>query len=112
MCIRDRIVHTADWQLGKPFGRFPDDVRTALMEARLDVIDTIGRVAEEHRATHVVVAGDVFDTPAIRRRLRMFRLFYLLTAIGMWPRAIRNWWRRRRQPREGFKGDTLQPGNP
>lgn len=59
-----------------------------------------------------MLAGDVFDTPAIRRRLRMFRFFYLLTAIGMWPRAARNWWRRRRQPREGFKGDTLQPGNP
>lgn len=56
-----RIVHTADWQLGKPFGRFPEDVRAALAEARLDVIDTIGTLAIERKAGHVLVAGDVFD---------------------------------------------------
>ncbi|WP_242112058.1 NAD(P)/FAD-dependent oxidoreductase [Luteimonas aquatica] len=59
-----------------------------------------------------MLAGDVFDTPAIRRRLRMFRFFYAMTALGMLPRALRNWWRRRRQPREKFQGDTLQAGNP
>lgn len=56
-----RIVHTADWQLGKPFGRFPEDVRAALAESRLDVIDTIGALALARKAGHVLVAGDVFD---------------------------------------------------
>ncbi len=29
-----RLIHTADWQLGKPYGRFDSDVRAALSEAR------------------------------------------------------------------------------
>ena len=57
-----RFIHTADWQLGKPFGRMPDDVRTALQEARLDAIDAIGKLAADKSADDVLVAGDVFDT--------------------------------------------------
>lgn len=57
-----RFIHTADWQLGKPFGRFEAATRTALTEARFDAIDAIGRAAAEHGAGHVLVAGDVFDT--------------------------------------------------
>lgn len=56
-----KIVHTADWQLGKPFGGFPDEVRSALTEARFEVIDRIAEVALANQASHVVVAGDVFD---------------------------------------------------
>ena len=55
------IVHTADWQLGKPFGGFPDEVRSALTEARFDAIDRIAEVAAANQASHVVVAGGVFD---------------------------------------------------
>lgn len=40
-----RLIHSADWQLGKPFGRFPQEVRTALGEARFDAIDRIGALA-------------------------------------------------------------------
>jgi flavin-dependent dehydrogenase len=58
-----------------------------------------------------MISGDVFDSPAVRRRLRLFRVFYAITALGMLPRALRNRWRRRRQVREGFSDDTLQPGN-
>ena len=36
-----RFLHTADWQLGKPFGRFEPEVRAALGEARFDAIDRI-----------------------------------------------------------------------
>lgn len=56
-----KIIHSADWQLGKPFGRFPHEVRNALAEARLDVIDELGKAAATAGAAHVVVAGDVFD---------------------------------------------------
>ncbi|WP_279312486.1 DNA repair exonuclease [Acetobacter sp. AN02] len=58
-----RILHTADWQLGAPFAAFPERVRTLLAEARLDVIDRIGAVARENDVRHVLVAGDVFDSP-------------------------------------------------
>jgi DNA repair exonuclease SbcCD nuclease subunit len=43
-----RLIHTADWQLGKPYGRFDSDVRAALSEARFDAIDAIGKAAAEH----------------------------------------------------------------
>ena len=56
-----RILHTADWQLGKPFGRLPPEVRTLLQEARLDVIDTLAAAALTSGAGHIIVAGDVFD---------------------------------------------------
>src|SRR3546814_1268176 len=57
-----RFLHTADWQLGKPFGRFEPEVRAALGEARFDAIDRIGEVAAANQVEHVIVAGDVFDT--------------------------------------------------
>lgn len=56
-----KVMHTADWQLGKPFGRFPSEVRVALSDARLDVIDRIGAVSVSSGSNHVLVAGDVFD---------------------------------------------------
>ncbi|WP_027522035.1 DNA repair exonuclease [Bradyrhizobium sp. Ec3.3] len=58
-----RFIHTSDWQLGKPFGRVPDQARTALFEARLDAIDTLAAAARREGADLVLVAGDVFDSP-------------------------------------------------
>ena len=57
-----RFLHTADWQLGKPFGRFDPEVRAALSEARFDAIDRIGEAAAAQQVVHVIVAGDIFDT--------------------------------------------------
>ena len=57
-----KLIHTADWQLGKPYGRFEPEVRAALSEARFDAIDAIGKAAALHGVDHVLVAGDVFDT--------------------------------------------------
>ncbi len=55
------FLHTADWQLGKSFGRLPPEVRTLLQEARLEAIDTLAAAARASGARHVLVAGDVFD---------------------------------------------------
>jgi len=44
-----KFIHTADWQLGKPFRRFPQEVSAALGEARLDVIDRLTEVAASRR---------------------------------------------------------------
>lgn len=55
-----------------------------------------------------MLAGDVFDSPLVLRRLRVFRTIYALTALGMAPGALRGWWRRRRAMRASFDGDTLQ----
>jgi len=59
-----RFIHTADWQLGKPFGGMPGDVRAALQEARFDAIDAVAEAAVVEGASLVIVAGDVFDSAA------------------------------------------------
>lgn len=65
------FVHTADWQLGKPFRNFTD--RAPLLEqARFDCIGRIAEVARNAGARHILVAGDVFDNqqPAERTLAR------------------------------------------
>ncbi len=57
------FIHTADWQLGKPFSRVADEgKRTRLQEQRIAAIRRIGDVVRAHDAAFVVVAGDVFDS--------------------------------------------------
>jgi DNA repair exonuclease SbcCD nuclease subunit len=80
-----KIVHTADWQLGKPFGGFPNEVRAALAEARLDVIDRIAEAAMQQRAGHVLVAGDVFDNIEPGDRV-------LVQALSRMGRTALQWW--------------------
>jgi DNA repair exonuclease SbcCD nuclease subunit len=52
--------------IGKPFGRFEEDLRARLREARYQKIARLARIAREHKATHILLAGDTFDaeTPA------------------------------------------------
>ena len=59
------FIHTADWQIGKPFGAFDDRKRTLLREARLTAIDRIADAAVACGAHCVLVAGDVFDSPTV-----------------------------------------------
>jgi len=80
-----RLIHTADWQLGKPYGRFASDVRAALGEARFDAIDAIGKAAVEHGAAHVLVAGDVFDTEGPEDRV-------IVQAVSRMQRYACTWW--------------------
>jgi len=56
-----RFIHTADWQIGKVFKQVGER-EAVLQAARLDVIETIGRLAQDQDAPHVLVAGDVYDT--------------------------------------------------
>jgi len=69
-------------------------------------------VWQVEQAVISMLAGDVFDNPAVLKRLRLFRLIYALTAVQLAPRALRGWLRRRRAVRDSFSGDTLQQGNP
>ncbi len=80
-----RFIHTADLQLGKSFGRFEHDVRSALAEARFDAIDTLGKLAAEKKADHVLVAGDVFDTEWPDDRV-------LVQAVSRMQRYSCRWW--------------------
>lgn len=58
-----RFLHTSDWHIGKPFGRFPREKSAMLAEARLTAIDRLADAARGAGARHIVVAGDAFDRP-------------------------------------------------
>ena len=65
-----RLIHTADWQIGKPFRQFGER-EPVLQEARLVAIESIGALARREAVAHVLVAGDVYDSeaPALRTLL-------------------------------------------
>lgn len=59
-----RVIHTADWQIGKPFGTVADEQkRFRLQQERMAAIGRIRDVVRVHDAQLVVVAGDLFDSP-------------------------------------------------
>ncbi|MEM9281975.1 MAG: DNA repair exonuclease [Verrucomicrobiota bacterium] len=57
------FIHTADWQLGKPFASVDDPDKAAkLRSERIEVIKRIGKIASELKTDFVLVAGDLFDS--------------------------------------------------
>lgn len=73
-----RFIHSSDLHLGKPFGRFPEDVRVRLRQARADVLARLAELARINQASHILLAGDTFDqmTPAptvVRQALNAMR---------------------------------------
>ena len=61
-----RFLHTADWQIGKPYLSVEDErKRFRLQQERLQVIDRIGTVVQRQAASFVLVAGDLFDSPTV-----------------------------------------------
>lgn len=62
-----KILHTADWQLGKPFASIEDeDNQTLVRQARMDAITRIRDIAEKEKVAAVLVAGDLFDSPSVK----------------------------------------------
>jgi ABC-type uncharacterized transport system fused permease/ATPase subunit len=58
------LLHSADWQIGKPYARVSDpDKRALLRQVRLQAIGRIATHAAATAAELVVVAGDLFDSP-------------------------------------------------
>lgn len=51
-----RVLHTADWHLGKRLERY------SRLEEQEAVMDEICRIAEEQQADLVLIAGDLYDT--------------------------------------------------
>src|SRR5437870_3565253 len=58
-----RLLHTADWHLGRRFPSFPEEAQKKLSRARMDVIATILDVARRNAVDAVLCAGDLFDDP-------------------------------------------------
>ncbi len=102
-----KFIHTSDLHLGKPFGRFGEDLRVRLREARHEKIFELARIARTEGASAVLLAGDTFDaeTPSpqvVRHAMRAFAAepditWYLmpgnhdsLAAGDLWDRASKD----------------------
>lgn len=59
-----KILHTADWHLGRAFPSFAEEDETKLTRARIDAVDRLLGLAESYAVDAVLCAGDLFDDPA------------------------------------------------
>ena len=58
------FLHSADWQIGKPYARVQDpDKRARLRQERIAMIGRIGTQIAPCQASFLLVAGDLFDSP-------------------------------------------------
>ncbi|MEF8722585.1 MAG: DNA repair exonuclease [Candidatus Accumulibacter phosphatis] len=79
-----RLLHTADWQIGKLFGQFEPDQAALLADARYKAVERLATLASEQALDLVLVAGDVFDAQGVADRT-IHRLFNALAAFsGRW----------------------------
>lgn len=76
-----RILHTADWHLGKRLDDF------SRMEEQRAVLQEIGEVADREEADAVLVAGDLFDTfnPSTEAVELLYKTLKKLTNNGRRP---------------------------
>ena len=58
-----RLLHTADWHLGRRFPSFPEEGQKKLSRARMDVVGRILDVARRNAVNAVLCVGDIFDDP-------------------------------------------------
>ncbi|MFZ5440666.1 MAG: metallophosphoesterase family protein [Myxococcota bacterium] len=65
-----KLLHTADWHLGRRFPRFGVEAGKTLTRARRDVLERIFLEAERGQVDAVLCAGDLFDTPTPDRDFR------------------------------------------
>jgi predicted phosphodiesterase len=78
------FLHTADWQIGRQYSQFPADDAVPLAAARLAAVETIARLATEHKVDAVLVAGDVFDAQTVADRT-IRKLFNAMQGyVGPW----------------------------
>ena len=79
-----RLLHTADWQIGRTYAFFDPDDAAILAEARTTTVERIAALATEERVDLVVVAGDVFDAQTVTDRT-IRRLFLAMQGFaGPW----------------------------
>lgn len=63
-----KLLHTADWQLGKPFAGVADLQKRALIQqARINVLHRLPELVRQHQIEMMVVAGDLFDSPSVTK---------------------------------------------
>lgn len=65
-----KILHTADWHLGKRLDRF------SRLDEQVLVLDEIVQIAEQQKVDVILVAGDLFDN--FNPSVEAIELFYKL----------------------------------
>ncbi len=79
------FIHTADWQIGKPFASLTDtNKRAKLSGARLTAISQLATLVTAHQASFVLVAGDLWDSVTPTKAL----VSETLHAIGQIPAPV------------------------
>ena len=79
-----KLLHTADWQIGKLYGQFEPDDAALLAEARFAAVERLAQLASVQGVHMVLVAGDVFDAQGVADRT-VHRLFNCLRGFaGPW----------------------------
>lgn len=79
-----RILHTADWQIGRIYKQFNAEDGALLADARFKVVEHLATLAKEHAVGAVLVAGDVFDAQGVADRT-IHRLFNAMQGFpGHW----------------------------
>lgn len=64
-----RFLATADWQLGMTAHFLPEEARVRYQQDRLDAVVRLGELAAAEDCAFVVVAGDVFESNQLDRRV-------------------------------------------
>jgi DNA repair exonuclease SbcCD nuclease subunit len=79
-----KLLHTADWQIGKQYGQFDSDDAALLADARFAVVERLAQLAAAQGVDVVLVAGDVFDAQGVADKT-IHRLFNSMAAFsGPW----------------------------
>ena len=64
-----KFIHSADWQIGKPFGTIEnEESRIMLKHQRIKTLSAISDAVKDYNAEFVVVAGDMFDSDTVSRQ--------------------------------------------
>ncbi|WP_308368040.1 MULTISPECIES: DNA repair exonuclease [unclassified Microbulbifer] len=79
-----RFLHTADWQIGRQYGRFAEEDAAVLSDARFKTVERLAELAVAEKVDAVLVAGDVFDTQTVSDRT-LHRTFQCMSGFaGPW----------------------------
>lgn len=79
-----RILHTADWQIGRQYGRFATDDAVVLAQARLQAVARIAELAIDQSVAAVLVAGDLFDAQTVSQRTLQQTFLAMAAYPGPW----------------------------
>ncbi len=68
-----KILHTADWHLGSPFGGFPENQRMLLKQEQKKIPGKIAELCRRENCDMMLIAGDVFDGEPDRETVELVK---------------------------------------